>query len=145
MAMMDESKLDHKIKMGKAVQSPSVSIKTVYAQLKGLATACEYKNTSQCARNNMIDYTDHVIQDQLKRGITNHKILTDLLGDENTDRNTGEIVEYITRMEQAKAKRGTVCSKAPVNAAISPKRGAILYRGCDGLDHGGGIRDSVIV
>ena len=56
-----------------------MGIRTFYAQLKGLAKACEYKINSlcQCARNNTIDYADHVIQDQLVRGIADHKILTE--------------------------------------------------------------------
>ena len=60
--------------MGKAVQSPGVSIRIFHAQLKGLATACEYSITSQCqcTRNNTINYADHVIQDQLVRGIADH-------------------------------------------------------------------------
>jgi hypothetical protein len=102
-----------------------MGIRTFYAQLKGLAKACEYKINSlcQCARNNTIDYADHVIQDQLVLGIADHEIL----GDEKTDRSTTKIVEYIARKKQAKAERGTVCGEAPVAAAVTPKRGAYAY------------------
>ena len=48
LAVKQESKLAHRIKMGKAIQSPGVTIRTFHAQLKGLATACEYTITSQC-------------------------------------------------------------------------------------------------
>ena len=52
------------------------------------------------------------------RGIADHEILSDLLGDERTDRSTSEIVEYIA-------------------AAVTPKREAHQCIGCDGPDHGG--------
>ena len=123
LAVKQESKLAHRIKMGKAVQSPRVSIRIYHSQLKGLATACEYTTTSQC---------------QCSRN--DHEILADLLGDEKTDRSTTEIVDYIARKEQAKAERGTVCGETPVTAAVTPgatpRRGARPCRGCDGPEHG---------
>ena len=143
MAVKQESKLAHTIKMGKAVQSPRVSIRIFHAQLKGLATVCGYSITSQCqcTRNNTINYADHMIQDQLVRGIADHEILADLLGDEKTDRSTTEIVDFIARKEQAEAERSTVCGETPVTAAVTPgatpRRGARPCRGCDGPDHGG--------
>ena len=143
LAVKQESKLAHRIKMGKAVQSPGTSIRIFYAQLKGLATACDYTITSrcQCARDNIIDYADHVIQDQLIRGIADHEILADLLGDEKTNRTTPEIVDYIARKEQAKVERGTVCGETPPNTAAvtagaAPKRGSSPCRGCGGPNHG---------
>ena len=123
LAVKLESKLAHRIKMGKAVQSPGVSIRIHHAQLNGLVTACEYTTTSQC---------------QCSRN--DHEILADLLGDEKTDRSTTEIVDYIARKEQAKAERGTVCGETPVTAAVTPgatpRRGARPCRGCDGPEHG---------
>ena len=75
------------------------------------------------------------------RGIADHEILADLLGDEKTDRSTTEIVDYIARKEQAKAERGTVCGETPVTAAFTPgathRRGARRCRCCDGPDHAG--------
>jgi hypothetical protein len=57
LAVKEESKLAHIIKMGKAAQSSGVGIRKFHAQLEGLATAFEYKINSlcQCARNNTID------------------------------------------------------------------------------------------
>ena len=48
-------------------------------------------------QDNIIDYADHVIQDQLIRGIADHEILADLLGDKRTNRTTPEIVDYSTQ------------------------------------------------
>ena len=44
LAVKKESKLAHRIKMSRAVQTPGVSIRTFYAQLKGLATACRQED-----------------------------------------------------------------------------------------------------
>ena len=76
-----------------------------------------------------------MIQDQLIRGIADHEILADLLGDEKTNRTTPEIVDYIARKEQAKAERGTVCGEAPPNTAAvtagaAPGGGGRPCRGC---------------
>ena len=139
LAVKEESKLAHRIKLGRAVQSPGVSIRTFYAQLKGLANACEYKVTHECQCHtvNTIDYADNVIQDQLVRGIADKEILADLLGDERTNRSTADIVEYIARKEQATAERTTVSGDSTAGAVTTPKRPARPCRGCDGQDHGG--------
>ena len=53
---------------------------------------------------NTVDYADMVIQDQLVRGIADHEILADFLGDDKSGRSTSEIVEFIARKEQAKSE-----------------------------------------
>ena len=139
LAVKEESKLTHRIKMGRATQQPGASIRTFHAHLKGLAAPCEYQtsHTCGCGKTNDIDYSDNVIQDQLVRGIADQEILADLLGDEKSDRTTKEIVEFIARKEQAKIERETVSSDAPSVAAASvPGRGDKVCRGCDGKDHG---------
>ena len=102
LAVKEESKLAHRIKMGRAIQQPGASIRTFHAHLKGLAAPCEYQisHTCGCGKTNNIDYSDNVIQDQLVRGIADQEILADLLGDEKSDRTTKEIVEFIARKEQ---------------------------------------------
>ena len=89
-----ESVLAHRIKLGKAVQSPGQGIRTFLAQLKGLASACNYEVSYECSckRINKVDYSNSVIQDQLIRGLADQEILSDLLGDEKTDRSLEQIV-----------------------------------------------------
>ena len=60
-------KLAYRIKMGKANQTPGVSIRIFHAQLKVLAIGCDYTVTSQCQcdKDNTIDFADNLIQDQL--------------------------------------------------------------------------------
>lgn len=139
LAVKDESKLAHRIKMGRAVQSPGTGIRTFHAQLKGLATPCEYKITSTCTcgRANTIAYEDSVIQDQLVRGIADQDILADLLGDEKSDRTTSEIVDFIARKEQAKSERETVANDTAAAVSTPKPKPTRLCRGCGGQDHGG--------
>ena len=68
LAVKVESKLVHRIRMGKAFQQPGVGIDNYLAILKGLARQCEYTvNCSSC--NNATDYSEEVISDQLVRGL----------------------------------------------------------------------------
>ena len=139
LAVKQESKLAHRIKMGRSVQAPGMGIRTFFAQLKGMAAPCGYTvaSTCVCGVDKTIDYSDKVIQDQLVRGIADQEILADLLGDEKTDRTTEEIVEYIARKEQAKSERGTVAGENITAGLANRKQGSKPCRGCDGPDHGG--------
>ena len=66
LAVKQESKLAHRIKLGRSVQAPGIGIRTFYAQLKGMAASCDYKVTNKCVCGveKDIDYSDKVIQDQ---------------------------------------------------------------------------------
>jgi hypothetical protein len=69
-----------------------------------------------------------VIQDQLVRGIIDPEILADLLGGEKNRQHASSrlslnVVDFV------------VTGESP--AAVTPRRGACSFRGCDGPDHGG--------
>ena len=132
-----ESVLAHRIKLGKAIQAPGQGIRTFHAQLKGLASACDYavSFTCPCTRVKKVDYSHSVIQDQLIRGLADQEILAELLGDEKTDRSLDQIVEYIARKEQAKQEQGVVTSGAS-NAAVQQPKEPRSCRQCLGKDHG---------
>ena len=155
LAVKEETKLAHRIKMGRALQSPGSSVRTYHSHLKGSAAHCRYQITHHCTcgRDSMVDYSDEVIQDQLVKGLADQEILADLLGDEKADRTTDQIVEFIARKEQAKLERGTVVceSTSAVGQAPKPAKSRIC-RGCKGPEHDGNwqkrrevcpIRDSV--
>ena len=55
-----------------------------------------------------IDYSEQIILDQLVGGMGDTEILTELLGDVQTDRSLSDMVEYVARKEQARPERGTV-------------------------------------
>ena len=132
-----ESVLAHRIKLGKAVQAPGQGIRTFHAQLKGLASACDYSVvfTCSCATVKKVDYSESVIQDQLIRGLADQEILAELLGDEKTDRTLDQIVGFIARKEQAKQEQGVVTTGSS-NAAVHQPNGNRSCRQCLGKDHG---------
>ena len=139
LAVKEETKLAHRIKMGRALQSPGSSVRTYHAHLKGSAAHCRYQITHHCTcgRDSMVDYSDEVIQDQLVKGLADQEILADLLGDEKADRTTDQIVEFIARKEQAKLERGTVVYESTAAVGQAPKPAKIrICRGCKGPDHG---------
>ena len=142
LAVKVESKLVHRIRMGRAFQQPGVSIENFFAHLKGLARQCGY--TVLCGScNTPTDYSEEVISDQLVRGIADPDILDSLIGDEKTDRTLPEIVKFIARKEQAKLERSTVSHENnDVSAVNQPKSPALqpstptTCRHCTGKSHG---------
>ena len=142
LAVKIESKLIHRIRMGQATQSPGSGVNNFLAQLKGLARQCEFTVTcSECQA--VIDYSDQVIGDQLVRGLDDQEILADLLGDDKTDRNLHETVQFIARKEQAKLERGTVsCETSSASALRShmlpstPNSRSYTCRHCKGTHSG---------
>merc|ERR1711888_562261 len=142
LAVKVESKLVHRIRIGKEFQQPGVGIDNFLAILKGLARQCVYTvNCSSC--NNATDYSEEVIIDQLVRGIADEDILDALIGDEKTDRTLQEMVQFIARKEQAKMERGTVSHEnSDVSAVNQPKSPALkpgtptTCRNCAGKSHG---------
>ena len=142
LAVKVESKLVHRIRMGKAFQQPGVGVDIFFAHLKGLARQCEY--TVLCRTcNTATDYSEEVISDQLVRGLADEDILDALIGDEKTDRTLPEMVQFIARKEQAKTERGTVSHENTVVSAVHhPKSPAVqtstatTCRYCAGKSHG---------
>ena len=118
LAVKKESKLVHRIKLGRASQPSGVPIRNHLATLKGLARQCEY--TIKCTNcNTMVDFSQEVIQDQLIRGLNDPDIVSDLLGDVTVNRTLEEVIEFVGRKEQAKAESSTVSVEQTVSAVKS--------------------------
>ena len=144
LAVKVESKLIHRIKMGRAVQPPGTGINNFLATLKGMARQCDFTVTcSASGCENKTDYSEEVIGDQLLRGLDDQDILSDLLRDDKTDRTLHEMVEFIARNEQAKLERGTVSCETPSASAVratpspaTPLGRPTICRHCKGGSHG---------
>ena len=86
LAVKVESKLVHRIRMGQSTQTPGHSIRNFHAVLKGQAKLCQFRVTCPApACDTVVDYSEEVIMDQLIRGINDKEILSDLLGEVQTD------------------------------------------------------------
>ena len=82
-----------------------------------------------------MDCSNSVIQDQLIRGLADQEILSDLLGDEKTDRSLEQIVSYIACKEQAEQEQGVVTT-GNNTAAMNQSKETRHCRQCLGKDHG---------
>ena len=113
LAVKEESRLVHRIKLTKMTQAPGTPIRTFLAALRGQASLCQYTAVCKeagCAHT--YDYSDEIILDNLIRGIADPEILADLLGDTNTTRTLDETVAFIAQKEQAKSTRAAVGDSA---------------------------------
>ena len=91
LAVKKESKLVHRIKLGRASQPSGVPIRNHLATLKGLARQCEY--TIKCTHcRTMVDFSQEVMQDQLIRGLNDPDIVSELLGDVTVNRTLEEVI-----------------------------------------------------
>ena len=88
------------------VQSPGMGIRTFLANLRGQAALCKFLskcNEPECSHT--FDFSGEIVKDNLIRGISDPKILPDVLEDPKTDRILDEVVAFITQKEQGKATR----------------------------------------
>ena len=134
LAVKVESKLVHRIRMGQSTQTPGHSIRNFYAVLKGQAKLCQFRVTCPSPTcNTMVDYSEEVIMDQLIRGIYDKEILSDLLGEVQTDMPLPQVVDYIARKEQAKSEQGTV-SYEQTNAALQTPMRSSTCSACQPIE-----------
>ncbi|GAB1597877.1 hypothetical protein Ahia01_000064500, partial [Argonauta hians] len=80
LAVREESILVHRMRLGKMVQAPGMSIRTFLANLRGQAALCKF--TAKCREpecDHVFDYGNEVIKDHLVRGISDPEILADIL------------------------------------------------------------------
>ena len=78
-------------------------IRAFTARVRGQANICKF--VIECPNDNCksnINYTDHVIKDVITRGISDHDIQLDLLGEQNQDMTLDEVVKYIEAKEAGK-------------------------------------------
>ena len=104
--------------------------------LKGQAKLCQFRVTCPApACDTVVDYSEEVIMDQLIRGINDKEILSDLLGEVQTDMTLQQVVDYIARKEQAKSEQGTVSCEQTNAAQQTPVRSSTCWA-CLGHSHG---------
>ena len=138
LAVKKESKLVHRIKLGRASQPSGVPIRNHLATLKGKARQCEY--AIQCTHcNTLVDFSKEVIQDQINRGLNDPDIVSELLGDVTVNRTLEEVIEFIVRKERAKIDSSTVSveqSVSTVKSAPNTPHTKPPCRHCKGPSHG---------
>ena len=121
LAVIEESTLAQRIKLGKMTQTPGTGIRTFLASLRGQAALCNY--TAKCKENgcnHKYDFSEDIIMDNLVRGMSDHEIMSNLLGDSKTDRTLNETVLFIAQKEQGKATQNAVGHHTGLKAMATP-------------------------
>ena len=138
LAVKKESKLVHRIKLGRASQPSGVPIRNHLATLKGMARQCEY--TIKCPEcDAQVDFSREVVQDQIIRGLNDPGIVSELLGDVTVNRTLEEVIEFVARKEQAKIESSAVSVEQSVSAVrTTPNtpQSKAPCRHCKGPSHG---------
>ena len=117
LAVVFESALTHRLRLGDAVQSPGQLINGFLATLKSLARPCEY--TVQCTRTGCtenVDYSSHMIKGQLIRGMSDDSDRQRLLAKPDSEKmSLDQVVTFLHRLETS---HRPIHSSSP-NAVVS--------------------------
>ncbi len=121
LAVVEESTLAQRLKLGKMTQTPGTGIRTYLASLRGQAALCNYTATcKEAGCTHKYDFSEDIIMDNLVRGMSDHEIMSDLLGDSKTDRTLNETVLFIAQKEQGKATQNAVGHHTGLKAIATP-------------------------
>ena len=121
LAVKEEGILAQRLKLGKMTQTPGTGIRTYLAGLRGQAALCNYKaKCKEPACIHTYDFSEDIILDNLVRGMSDHEIMSDLLGDSKTDRTLEETVLFIAQKEQGKATQSAVGHHTDLKAISTP-------------------------
>ena len=75
-------------------------IRNFCARLRGQAGVCKFTvKCTNCDRD--VDYTEHMIRDVVTRGLADNDIQLDLLGDQNQNMTSEEVIQFIEAKENA--------------------------------------------
>jgi hypothetical protein len=69
-----------------------------------------------------VDYTEHIIRNVVTRGLADHDIQLDLLGDKNQNMTLEDVFQFIEAKEAGKRSAGRLLEVQTTNAALSQCR-----------------------
>ena len=99
-------------------QDTDEGIRSYCARIRGQANVCKYLlNCPGC--NQSISYTNEIIRDILTRGIADHEIQLDLLGDTNQNMSLEETIKFVETKEIGKRSANKLLQIHTVNSARS--------------------------
>ena len=106
-------------------QDREESIRSFSARLRGQAGVCKYSvKCSGC--DNIVDYTDEMVKDAVTRGISDHDIQLDLLGERDQDMNLEDVLKFIEAKEIG--KRSASLMHDPQSTACVHTAAASTYK-----------------
>ena len=97
------------------------TIRSFSARIKGQAGVCKYiMKCPSCSTN--VNYTDTILRDVLSRGIADHEIQLDVLGDQNQDMTLEEVRKFMEAKESGKLSASRLLDLQDAAAASSTYR-----------------------
>jgi hypothetical protein len=121
LAVREENTMVARVELHNMQQDRDEPIRSFGARLRGQAGVCKFTvKFQQC--NEDVDYTEHIIRDVVTRGLADHDIQLDLLGDKNQNMTLEDVFQFIEAKEAGKRSAGRLLEAQTTNATRSQYR-----------------------
>ena len=118
LAVRQENTMVARVQLHNMKQDIAEPIRNFCARLRGQAGVCKFTVTcTNCDRD--VDYTEHMIRDVVTRGLADNDIQLDLLGDQNQNMTSEEVIKFIEAKESGKRSAGHLLETQATNATGS--------------------------
>ena len=123
LAVRAEDVMVARVELHNMHQDRDEPVRNFTARLRGQANICKFAATRpNCATD--VNYTEQVLRDIVTRGLADHEIQLDLLGDKNQNMSFEEVIQFIEAKEAGKRSAGRLQEAQSLNAARSEYRKA---------------------
>ena len=121
LAVRQENTMVARIQLHNMKQDIAEPIRNFCARLRRQAGVCKFTvKCTNCDRD--VDYTEHMIRDVVTRGLADNEIQLDLLGDQNQNMTSKEVIQFIEAKESGKRSAGQLLEAQATNATRSQYR-----------------------
>ncbi len=121
LAVREENTMVARVTLQDMRQDRDEPVRGFSARLSGQAGVCKYLiKCPNCDHN--VNYTDAIVRDVLARGICDHDIRLDLLGDSNQDMTLEEVSRFVEVKEAGKRSSSRLLNSHAAEAASSSYR-----------------------
>ena len=121
LAVRAENIMVARVELHNTQQDRDEPIRNYAARLRGQANICKFTVTCPtCAVD--INYTEQVLRDIITRGLADHEIQLDILGDKNQNMSLDEVIQFIEAKEAGKRSAGRLQGTQSINATHSQYR-----------------------
>ncbi|CAB4041678.1 Hypothetical predicted protein, partial [Paramuricea clavata] len=115
LAVRAENIMVARVELHNMQQDRDEPIRHFEARLRGQANICKF--TIPCPTCNVdLNYTEQILRDIVTRGLADHEIQLDLLGDKNQDMSLEEVIQFIEAKEAGKRSAGRLQEAQSLNA-----------------------------
>ncbi|CAB4033724.1 Transposon Ty3-I Gag-Pol poly [Paramuricea clavata] len=118
LAVRAENIMVARVELHNMQQDRDEPIRHFEARLRGQANICKF--TIPCPTCTVdLNYTEQILRDIVTRGLADHEIQLDLLGDKNQDMSLEEVIQFIEGKEAGKRSAGRLQEAQSLNATPS--------------------------